>query len=78
MNVEPTTDLTALAGRRVRIGSGQHAHILAIRHGADAVRCTDALEGGVWGDCFYEPHGGDRGGSSSFWWPYGTVLEVQP
>lgn len=76
MNVQPSTDITVFAGRRVQLGSGQHARVFAIRHGAEAVHQVEALRDGVWGDCWYERHGGDPGGNSSFWWPYGTDLTV--
>jgi hypothetical protein len=76
VNLQPSTDITVLAGRRIRINGRQVAQVQAIRHGREATHQVDALAGGVWGDCFYEPHGDDRGGNSAFWWPYGTDVEV--
>jgi hypothetical protein len=75
--IDPTTDLTGLKGARVVIDHGQTARIAYIAHGAEAVRCGDALHDGVWGACWYDRHGDDQGGNSSFWWPYGTDLTVE-
>lgn len=76
MIVTEDTDISVFTARRVRINGGQHARVHKIRHGVEATRQVEALSGGVWGDCHYERHHNDPGGSSSFWWPYGTDLTV--
>lgn len=77
MILDRSSDLTQLKGARVTINRGQAAVIASILHGTEASEHTiEALRDGVWGDCWYERHGDDRGGNSSFWWPYGTILEV--
>ena len=75
--IECGTDLAQFKGVRVTINHTQGALITAIRHGAEATRCVGELRDGVWGDCWYERHGDDRGGNSSFWWPYGTDLTIK-
>ncbi len=77
MNITEHTDLSPFVGQRVTIDGGQAARVQTIHHGTEAVRCADALSDGVWGMCVYEPHGDIRGGASSFWWPYGTSLELE-
>lgn len=76
MIIEPTTDLAQFAGQRVTLDHVRTVQIHTIRHGAEATHCVEQLRDGVWGDCWYDRHGDDRGGNSSFWWPYGTDLEV--
>jgi hypothetical protein len=76
--IDQYTDLTALAGKSVTVSHTRTARIQTIHHGAEATLCVDALRDGVWGDCWYERHGDSQGGNSSFWWPYGTDVEVQP
>jgi hypothetical protein len=78
MKIEPTTNLAQFAGTRVVINGVRAVQISAIRHGAEATHCVDELRDGVWGDCWYERHGDERGGNSSFWWPYGTDLTLTP
>jgi hypothetical protein len=72
--IKPTTDLTDFAGRRVTINHGRGALICDIRHGAEST--FEELRGGVGGTCIEDPHGDCRGGSTAFWWPYGTDLAV--
>lgn len=78
MIIQPTTDLTQFVGKRVTIDHARTAQVHTIRHGAEATHPTAsvALRDGVWGDCWYDRHGDDRGGNSSFWWPYGTDLTI--
>jgi hypothetical protein len=73
--LDPATDLTPFAGQRVTIDHFRAARIGLIHHGAEASR--EALHEGVWGNCIDDPHGDCRGGSTAFWWPYGTDLEVE-
>lgn len=78
MILNPTTDLTPFAGARVtaRTGDGPvTAKIGTIRHGADAR--SQVLHGGVYGLCVEEAHAGCRGGSTAFWWPYGSDLSLE-
>jgi hypothetical protein len=75
--IYPSTDLTQFAGKQVTINGARTARITAIRHGAEAVRCVEQLRDGVWGEGWYDRHGDDRGGNSSFWWPYGTDVAVE-
>jgi hypothetical protein len=74
--IEPGNDLTPLIGHRVLIDHGRGARVQTIHHGAQAQRCRSQLAGGVWGMCVYEPFHDLRGGASSFWWPYGTDLQI--
>lgn len=77
MIIQPSTDLTQFAGRHVTVDHVRTARIYVIRHGAEATHCVEQLRGGVWGDCWYDRHGDDQGGNSSFWLPYGTDLAVE-
>lgn len=74
MIIQPTTDLTQFAGKRVLIGGVRGALICDIRHRGDSP--FEELRDGVGGICIEDPHGTCRGGSTAFWWPYGTNLEV--
>jgi hypothetical protein len=77
MIIDRSTDLTQFEGKRVVIDHGRNAQVFAIHHGVEASEHgINALRDGVWGDCWYDRHGDDRGGNSSFWWPYGTDLTV--
>jgi hypothetical protein len=72
MIIDSTTDLTPFAGARVTIDHHRTARILDIRHCADS--SFEELRNGVGGSCVEDPHGDCRGGSTAFWWPYGTDL----
>jgi hypothetical protein len=73
--IQPTTDLTLFAGKRVRIDSVRGALVCDIRHRADSM--FEELRDGVGGTCIEDPHGDCRGGSTAFWLPYGTDLTVE-
>ena len=75
MQVTPTTDLTHLQGQRVTF-DGRIARLNTIHHGAEATRCRDALQGGIWGDLVEERTTWHSGGASSYWLPYGTDITV--
>lgn len=78
MILTPSTDLTMFAGKRVVIDHVRTAQVFDIHHGVEAKHTGEALRDGAWGACWYDRHGDDRGGNRSFWWPYGTDLEVTP
>ncbi len=74
--IHDRVDLAPFTGQRVVIDHGRAARIQTIHHGAEAQKCRSELADGVWGMCVYEPFHDLRGGASSFWWPYGTDLEI--
>lgn len=74
MLITPTTDLTQFRGQRVVINHLRGAVITDIRHGNTSP--FESLHGGVGGMCLEDPHGTCRGGSTAFWWPYGTDLTI--
>ncbi len=75
MNVQPITDLTPFTGARVVIDHTRTARVTTIKHGAES-RLPE-LRDGVGGLCIEDPHPGCQGGSTAFWWPYGTDLELE-
>lgn len=76
MQIQPTTDLTQFAGRRVTFSGGRVARLQTVRHGAEAVNYPSELASGFWGDLIEEPTNHYRGGASSYWLPYGTDLTI--
>lgn len=74
MIIQPTTDLTPLVGKRVAVDHVRSVRITSIRHCSDSP--VEGLRDGFGGDCVEDPHGDCRGGSTAFWWPYGTDLET--
>lgn len=75
MIVEPNTDLGQFAGQRVTINHVRGALIADIRHCADST--FPELRDGVGGTCIEDRHGECQGGSTAFWWPYGTDLAIK-
>jgi hypothetical protein len=73
--IQPSTDLAPFAGQRVVIDHVRGVRIQTIRH--DAELRNSALKGGVGGMCIEDPHGDCRGGSTAFWYPYGTDLSPE-
>jgi hypothetical protein len=75
MQVTPSTDLAPFVGARVRIAGFRYCRVQTIRHGGTAN--ATCLRGGVWGDMYEEPRGGDaRGGNTAFYFDYGTDFEL--
>lgn len=75
MIIDPSTDLAQFIGCRVVVDHVRTARIITIRHCVDSV--NEGLRHGFGGDCVEDPHGDCRGGSTAFWWPYGTDLKVE-
>lgn len=76
MIIDQSTDLTQFAGKRVVVNHfDRRARIQTIRH--DHEYDNPRLSGGFGGMCVEDPHGDCRGGSTAFWWPYGTDLTIE-
>lgn len=75
MIIQPSTDLAQFAGKRVTISHVRGALICDIHHCGDSQ--FESLRGGIGGTCIEDAHGDCRGGSTAFWWPYGTDLTVE-